>query len=367
MRPVLLTAWLLLSSASNSFATKAPFNPRDYQKSVVTCPAVNRAEGKRVDIVLHYVDINPQAKTTLLFLHGWPGLWASWKYQIEEFRNDYRIIAPDLRGFGASTHPGDVRSSGTMPDLVGDLLCILEHAGAPGAIAVGHDWGTQLAYEAARERPDIFTAVVGITIPYMPCAGPFVPTQALAAAHPRLAYQVFFDTQTHEAAAELERDIRRTLRGTLGPVNFPMPEDFLTSSDTFMGAWDHVEEISETAFLSKEEEDYWVEQFSIQGFKYNLQFYTDENRLAAWNFANEQGNHTIPQPVLSILATKDPVADMELAAKLLHSFDFLPDHTLHRLPTAHWTQLEEPDEVNSIMRKWLTKLDAKQEHTRDEL
>jgi soluble epoxide hydrolase/lipid-phosphate phosphatase len=78
----------------------------------------------------------------------------------------------------------------------------------------------------------------------MPCAGPFVPTQALAAAHPRLAYQVFFDTQTHEAAAELERDIRRTLRGTLGPVNFPMPEDFLTSSDTFMGAWDHVEEVS---------------------------------------------------------------------------------------------------------------------------
>lgn len=28
-----------------------------------------------------------------------------------------------------------------------------------------HDWGSQLAYEAARERPDIFTAVVGITIP----------------------------------------------------------------------------------------------------------------------------------------------------------------------------------------------------------
>lgn len=54
------------------------------------------------------------------------------------FKNDYRIIAPDLRGFGASTHPGDVRSSGTMPDLVGDLLCILEHAGAPGAIVVGY-------------------------------------------------------------------------------------------------------------------------------------------------------------------------------------------------------------------------------------
>ena len=104
-------------------------------------------------------------------------------------QNDYRIIAPDLRGFGASTHPGDVKSSGSMPDLVSDLLCILEHAGAPEAIAIGyvqplgdvffrrlaedigfgrHDWGAQLAYEAARERPDIFTAVVGITIPVIP-------------------------------------------------------------------------------------------------------------------------------------------------------------------------------------------------------
>lgn len=73
-----------------------------------------------------------------------------------------------------------------MPDLVGDLLCILENAGVQTAIAVGyvppsfdtymqafhshgrftrHDWGSQLAYEAARERPDIFTAVIGITIP----------------------------------------------------------------------------------------------------------------------------------------------------------------------------------------------------------
>jgi soluble epoxide hydrolase/lipid-phosphate phosphatase len=82
-----------------------------------------------------------------------------------------------------------------MPDLVGDLLCILEHAGVVKAIAVGyvtfsiycfpevlirvtivgfarHDWGTQLAYEAARERPDVFTAVVGITIPVIPFVGP---------------------------------------------------------------------------------------------------------------------------------------------------------------------------------------------------
>ncbi len=77
----------------------------------------------------------------------------------------------------------------------------------------------------------------------MPYAGPFVPTQALVTAHPRLAYQLFFDAQTHAAVTELERDIRRTLRGTLRHVTSPPPEDFLTNPDTFLGAWDHLEEV----------------------------------------------------------------------------------------------------------------------------
>jgi hypothetical protein len=75
---------------------------------------------------------------------------------------------------------------------------------------------------------------------------------------------------------------------------------------------------------------------------------------------------------------------MELAAKLLRSFDFLPNHNLHvrtyllfhhqwlmillqTLPTAHWTQLERPAEVNGIIRKWLKELDIKLGHQHDEL
>ena len=52
-------------------------------------------------------------------------------------QNDYRLIVPNLRGFGASTHPGDVQSSGSFPDLVGDVMCILAHANVSQAIVVG--------------------------------------------------------------------------------------------------------------------------------------------------------------------------------------------------------------------------------------
>jgi soluble epoxide hydrolase/lipid-phosphate phosphatase len=66
-------------------------------------------------------------------------------------------------------------------------------------------------------------------------------TQVMA--HPRLTYQLFFDKQTPAAVAELNRDIRRTLRGTIRSVASPPPESFLTSLDTFIGAWDHIDEV----------------------------------------------------------------------------------------------------------------------------
>lgn len=52
-------------------------------------------------------------------------------------QEDYRVIVPNVRGFGGSTQPGDVQSSGTLFDAVGDLLCILEHANVAQAVVIG--------------------------------------------------------------------------------------------------------------------------------------------------------------------------------------------------------------------------------------
>ena len=52
-------------------------------------------------------------------------------------QNDYRLIVPNFRGFGGSTQPGDVQSSGSLIDMVGDVMCILEHANVAQAIVIG--------------------------------------------------------------------------------------------------------------------------------------------------------------------------------------------------------------------------------------
>ncbi|KAI0026351.1 Alpha/Beta hydrolase protein, partial [Vararia minispora EC-137] len=191
------------------------FDPRAIRLKSVSCPANSSAS-----LSLSYADINPAAPRTLLLVHGWPSLWASWKFQIAAFGSRYRIIAPDLRGFGASERGDDPIVS--MADLAADLHCILADAGVARAACIGHDWGTQTCFEAARQKgPDLIAAVVGITIPYMPYAGPFVPIAALVPQLPHLAYQVYFDTQPATASRELDADPLRSLRATLRTVASP--------------------------------------------------------------------------------------------------------------------------------------------------
>ncbi|KAJ7755164.1 alpha/beta-hydrolase [Mycena metata] len=361
---ILALGALSLYFQSTYGASESTFNPRAYQKSKATCKATNRAGGQEtaVDINIHYVDIQPtSAKATLIMVHGWPGLWSIWSNQIQEFKEDYRLIVPDLRGFGESTHPEDIRSSGTMPDMTSDLACILEDAGISSAICVG------CATKPLRMRPDLFHGVVGAVIPYIPSAGDFMPIEHLVVALPKLNYQLFFNKNTPEAITHLDKDVRRTIRATFRTVASPPPDEFLKSPTSYLSAWDDVVEIPPVPFFTPDEEDYLVEQYSIQGFQYTLQFYTEENRQSSWAFSNAQGNYTISQPVLSILPTNDPVADWALAAKILKSADYLPNSKTEFMNGAHWCHLEYPTEFNAILRPWLDDLVSKKDAGHDEL
>ncbi len=313
-------------------------------------------------------------------VHGWPGMWTSWSRQITHFEEDYHLLVPDHRGFASSTHPGDVEASGTMGDLVGDIVCVLGHAGVQQAICVGHDWGSQVCWEAARMRPDRFEAVVGAAVPvsrlltpylilliltavwlqYIPSAGPFAPIEMLAKAFPKLTYQIYFEKSTQTAVAELNKDIRRSLRAVFRSKSSPPPDSFLASTTTFLGAYSDYEEIPLSTFYSLQEEDYMVEEYSKQGFDCTLQFYTYHNRYESWRTSHEQGNYTIPQPALFVAPTKDPVANLIDVMKMLETEKFIPNLTTKTIDTHHWPQLEEPEEFNRIVDEWLKDFEVQQ-------
>lgn len=76
----------------------------------------------------------------------------------------------------------------------------------------------------------------------MHAAGDFVPTSALVPLLPKLGYTIFFSTKTEEAVAELDEDIRKSLRVPLGnPGRTNSPPEFLASTETFMGPWNGLE------------------------------------------------------------------------------------------------------------------------------
>jgi len=90
----------------------------------------------------------------VLLLHGFPDSHALWRNQVPALVDaGYRVIAPDLRGFGESSRPPEAERYGIL-DLVGDVVGILDASGIERAHVVGHDWGAALAWVFSAFVPD---------------------------------------------------------------------------------------------------------------------------------------------------------------------------------------------------------------------
>jgi pimeloyl-ACP methyl ester carboxylesterase len=106
----------------------------------------------------------------VLLLHGFPDSWRLWRHQIRLLAAaGYRVIAPDLRGFGRSSRPPDVADY-RMSVLVGDIAGLLDSTGVDRAAVVGHDWGAVLAWQFAGRLPQRVDRLVVVSVGY-PAAG----------------------------------------------------------------------------------------------------------------------------------------------------------------------------------------------------
>ena len=95
----------------------------------------------------------------VLFCHGWPESWYSWRHQLEAVSAaGFRCVAPDMRGYGGTEAPEPVESY-SLHHLVGDMAELVKGLGETKAVIVGHDWGAPVAWHAALWRPDLFPAV----------------------------------------------------------------------------------------------------------------------------------------------------------------------------------------------------------------
>lgn len=102
------------------------------------------------NVKVYVEDLNPKAKQTIVFLHGWPANLNLFEYQYNQLACQFRCIGIDTRGFGKSDKP--IHGYG-YDRLADDVRCVIDALGLRGVTLAGHSTGGAIAVRyMARHR-----------------------------------------------------------------------------------------------------------------------------------------------------------------------------------------------------------------------
>ncbi|HKR14625.1 MAG TPA: alpha/beta fold hydrolase [Pyrinomonadaceae bacterium] len=107
------------------------------------------------DIQLAYTDVG--AGPAVVLLHGYPFNRSLWTEQAEVLRDRYRVVIPDLRGFGESD---STASPATMNRMAEDVAGLMDHLEIEQAVIGGLSMGGYVALAFARQIPARMRALV---------------------------------------------------------------------------------------------------------------------------------------------------------------------------------------------------------------
>jgi len=115
---------------------------------------------------MHVASAGPADGEPLVLLHGWPQHWYAWRRLIGPLSERYRVICPDLRGFGWTDAP---RGSYLKAELAADVIALLDALGHDRVRLAGHDWGGFAGFLVCLDAPERVSsfAAVGISHPWV--------------------------------------------------------------------------------------------------------------------------------------------------------------------------------------------------------
>ena len=88
--------------------------------------------------VTAWIEAGPAEGPLMIFLHGWPELGLLWRAQLAHFAAaGWRCVAPDMRGYGASSVPARIADYAVRA-IVGDMLALHDALGGQPALRIGH-------------------------------------------------------------------------------------------------------------------------------------------------------------------------------------------------------------------------------------
>jgi pimeloyl-ACP methyl ester carboxylesterase len=111
----------------------------------------------RNNLRLFYFDAGLAEQPVVLLLHGLGDEADTWRHLVEPLSRRWRVIAPDLPGFGRSEKP---KRAYTLDFLRGCLFELLEVLSIPKVLLVGHSLGGMLAHGMLLEQPERLRGLV---------------------------------------------------------------------------------------------------------------------------------------------------------------------------------------------------------------
>ncbi|XP_019748679.1 epoxide hydrolase 4 [Hippocampus comes] len=287
---------------------------------------------KESGLRFHYVAAGERGKPLMLFLHGFPEFWFSWRHQLREFKSEFRVVAVDMRGYGESDLP--LAADSYRPELLlTDVKDMVEHLGYNRCFLVGHDWGGTIAWLFAINYPEMVVKLIVLNCPHPSVHADYAlrhPSQMLKCSH-------FFFFQ-----------LPRLPELMLSIDDFKALKALFTSRSTGMarkGRW-----------LTAEELEAYLYALSQPGaLTAALNYF--RNVFSSLPLSHNQ----VRSPVLLLWGERDAFVEQEMAeACRVHIRSHFRLNVISG--ASHWLQQDQPDIVNTLMWTFLKEGDGRKGH-----
>ncbi|THE64981.1 alpha/beta hydrolase [Salinadaptatus halalkaliphilus] len=276
-------------------------------------------EGHGVD--LHAVVAGEETDPLVVFLHGFPEWWYTWRDQLEPFVDaGYRVLVPDQRGYNLSDKPQSVRAY-RQSELARDIISLIRSEGRESAHVVGHDWGGMIGWYLALEYPAVVDRLAVVNAPHPTAFRRQLLSNPEQIRRSWYAY-VFQLPWLPERVCRHDdyRVLERTLRSTSAPGTY---------TDTAVAHYRRT----------------WSQDGALTGM---CNWYR-----ASARYPPDLSRDRVAPPTLVIWGEDDSALVPALA---VDSYDFCADARLELLPeTSHWVPRERPARTTSLLLEHLHK------------
>ena len=331
-------------------------------------PPVRTVRANGINLEVYEVGSGP----AVVLVHGFPGLSYNWRRQIPALAAaGYRVIVPNLRGYGGSDAPEAVGAY-DIAHLTGDLVGLLDTLGIEKAVFMGHDWGGLVVWQMPLFHQARVSGVIGVNTPFIPhwmlwlhpdlveaalpqgrtfVADPMVDpiAQMREVYSPDMYVMAFNDGR--QADALMNADLPGTVRASYR-------KDLITAAE-----WPwmprevaHMEyygkpvpaKLPGNDILNVQDRAAVTRGFEHSGFTPPINWYRNISRN--WK-AGLDMDQTIRVPSLMISAEHDVVLRPSMADGMERH---VPDLERHVVADCwHWTPEEKPEELNRLAISWL--------------